>query len=184
MRCVDRIKEYLMTLRNKMKENEIANDRAVAERKEKLITLHKGENLPIVLDQIILQKNEICHCKCTAWYKTEIITTRHAKKHRGVSIKIAKGFSVNIGGSKAREIKKEAKYKYRGQLFITNKRIIFAGQKKNFTVIYPNIIAIKPYNYCFEFQTENISHGIIVNNFDFDNIDAILDGVFTNYVNE
>jgi len=180
MGCVDRIKEYLKGLRKKMKENKIAKGRVLAERNERLLMLYKGENLPIVLNQIVLHKDEVCHCKCFAQYGTKTITTRHTKDSGGASIRIIKGFSVHIGSSRSRVIKKEVPSKDPGQLFITNKRIIFTGKKKNFTVTYPNIIAIKTYNDGFELQTENISYGIFVKDDKY--VNAILNGVFSHIV--
>lgn len=141
------------------------------------------EIAPIIKDQIMLQNNEVCQCKCYGERYEIKMTTRHTKKHRGVTVRIAKGFSFNIGGGRSREITEEVETKERGLLFITNKRIIFTGQKKNFIVNYPNIIAIKPFNHGFVFQTENIGYKIYIDDIKFvKDIGGILDGRLRNII--
>lgn len=181
MGIIDCIKNIFDKLKKKLKEKKIKEKEALSKRKERLRTLNEGINLPIVLNEIIPQKNEVCHCNCAAQYETKKIITRDIKGHRGATIRITKGFSLNIGRSKSREIKKEVESEDRGQLFITNKRIIFTGQKKNFTVTYTNLIAIKPYNHGFVFQTEKISYKIYVKDIKFvKEVGAILNGALIN----
>lgn len=86
-----------------------------------------------------------------AWYETKMMNEKHVGGCSGVSIRVIKGFSVKKGHSKSREVEKEVKSKDRGHLFITNKGVIFTGQKKKFNVTYPKLIAIKPYNDGLEF---------------------------------
>ncbi|MBU3200609.1 hypothetical protein LL037_21075 [Clostridium estertheticum] len=181
MGCVDKIKIIFNELIRKKQEKKYQEERLQQKEKKHLYNLRMGINLPEVKEQIILRKNEVCHCKCYAIRYETKMTMRHSKKHAGASVRIAKGFSVNIGGGKSREIKEEVESKDRGLLFITSKRIIFAGQKKNFTVTYPNLIVIEPFNHGFIFQTENINYKIYVEDIKFvEEVGAILDGALIN----
>ena len=108
--------------------------------------LNHGE-LPILIPDIILPKNEVC-------YFTQFADLYEYRKVGGnfryagptLRIKIAKGFYYRVGDlgfsaqSKERRIKIDS-----GTAYLTNKRILFAGRKKNSSIQFSHIINIQPY---------------------------------------
>lgn len=183
MTIFDGINDFRKNIKDKNIAKKLEKELALTKREKYLLKLHNGENLPIYLTRLILKKNEVCHFECSAKRYITEVTKKHVERHDGASIRIAKRFSVHIGCSKSHVNKIEDEVKYSGKLFITNKRIIFSGQIKSFTVAYRNLIAITPYSDGFELQSENISYGIIINTIDGSKeVNAILYGVFSNMV--
>lgn len=120
--CIDKIKNCFLNLIKIIKEWNIAYERSLAKRKEELLTLSMGINLPNVKGRLILRKNEVCHCVCLASYDNKMMTTKHTKGSSALSVRVAKGILFKIGRSRSSEIKKEKKLsRVHGQLFITNK---------------------------------------------------------------
>ena len=181
---------FLDTIKNKIEENNkkqeekrLVKQKEKEEREAYLLDLSKGNNLPNVGAPILLQKNEICHLYCSVQrYETKTVTTGHVGGYSGVSFKVAKGVSFHTGGVKSRPIKEEVGVKQPGQLYVTNKRILFVSDKKNFTITYSKLIGVKPYSNGFSFQTDKTSYGILTNDMMY--VGAILNGSVTNYLNE
>jgi len=185
MKFFSYMKKYFYNLFKGRKESKKEKEKVAAETRKYLQTIQDGRNLPIVLSSIILPKSETCYFDRPARMYDTKMTTKHVVGHSGISIKIHKRLSFNIGGSRSRDIRKKVKSKFPGQLCITNKRIIFTGEKKNFTVTYPKLIAINHFKHRFEFRTEKTNYYILVNvTEDINYVDAILKGLFTNYVSE
>lgn len=104
--------------------------------------------LPVCEVDIILQKNEICHYEADAkLYEDRKVTT--GVKYGGTthSIRIAKGWYYRTGNiNTARKSEDVMTLIESGVLYITNKRILFNGEKGNKTIRYNQIVDLTPYS--------------------------------------
>lgn len=124
----------------------------------KKLTALKDGNLPVLETNIILQKNELCHYEITADLIEEKSRTRYIGGSQGVSIRIMKGVSYRVGGFKGdRIVDTFNAVTDSGSLYVTNKRVIFAGNKKNVTYPINKIVNIKRFSDAIQFQKENES---------------------------
>lgn len=107
----------------------------------------ENNDLPIIESNISLQKGEICYytdrCK---WMEQRMVTTAINYSNLSYSIKIAKGLHYRIGQIKPKRITESSLQLIDiGTFYLTNKRIIFMGSKKNANITYNKILAITPY---------------------------------------
>jgi len=97
---------------------------------------------------ISLQKDEVCYyslnCK---WMELRKITKSVSYSGVTGSFKIAKGVRYRVGNFKPQRITVDKLIEIdNGDLYVTNKRIIFMGAKKNSNIKFQNILAITPYS--------------------------------------
>lgn len=125
-----------------------------AEREYEIENMRHG-NLPIVSNpNLVLQQGEVCHYAGNATYaRSEIQTVGRTAGYSGVSVKVAKGVTLHTGGARSHAIKEEVPVNDFGTLFITNKRIIFMGDK-HFNITYGKVLGFNPLRNGFELQTE------------------------------
>lgn len=118
---------------------------------EKLKVYWQIENLPLpaISPGIILQKTETCHLQINNvdWHELRVVTQRVSYRGYSSSIKIAKGFYLRTGSYTPRSYKTEQmKLIDTGTLYLTNKRLIFAGRLKNSNIRLEKIIDFVPYS--------------------------------------
>jgi len=110
--------------------------------------------LPTIQTNINLQKNEVCyyHGNCK-WYEYRTTTKSVSYSGFSTSIKIAKGIRYNVGTYAPRKITQTQLQQIdNGNLFVTNKRIIFIGGHKNTNIRLSNVLSIKPYSDAVEVE--------------------------------
>lgn len=108
----------------------------------------ENEELSIVNTSISLQKGEVCY------YQNSCRWLEHRKVTKGVSysgvsgsFKIAKGIRYRVGYVKPKRVTVDTLSEIdKGNLFLTNKRIIFMGANKNSNIKYSSVLSIVPYS--------------------------------------
>lgn len=138
---------------------DLSFDKDLRWRLEKLKLYWQIENLPlpVISPGIILQKTETCHIQINnvGWHELRVVTQRVGYTGYSSSIKIAKGFYLRTGSYRPRSYKTEQmKLIDTGILYLTNKRIIFAGRLKNSNIRLEKIIGFSPYSDGVEIQKD------------------------------
>src|SRR5665647_792995 len=108
----------------------------------------ENEDLQTQTVSISLQNSEVCYFQTECrWLEHRTLTK--SVSYSGVmgSFKIIKGVRYRVGNLKLQKITVDKLVEIdSGNLFITNKRIIFMGAKKNSNIKYQNILSIVPYS--------------------------------------
>lgn len=109
--------------------------------------IEHGE-LPIKEVSIYLQQNERCYYSSNAdWLEHRTVTKRFNYSGPTARIKIMKGVYYRAGSMKVQKsTAEELQLIDSGRVFITNKRIIFLGNKKNSNIPISKILSINPYS--------------------------------------
>lgn len=117
-------------------------------RKLKLYWTLENLDLPIIKSDIAIQKSEICHLKISNvnWYELRSVRQRASYNGYSTSFKVAKGFYLRSGSYKSQSYSVDTmKLIDTGTLYLTNKRIIFTGGKKNSNIRIDKILDFSPY---------------------------------------
>jgi len=114
--------------------------------KLKLYWALENLELPNIPHDIIIQKSERCHFKAeqVSWY--ELRSVRHRVAGHSTSFRIAKGFYLRSSIPASSYSTDEMKLIDTGTLYLTNKRIIFDGNKKNSNIRLEKIVNITPFS--------------------------------------
>ncbi len=105
-------------------------------------------NLPILVPEINVQRNEVCHAHVQAQlHELRRVTTRTTYGGYSTSYKVFKGFYLRGGNySSSRQTQDVLTKLDSGDLYLTNKRLIFMGNQKNITIRTPTILSFTQYN--------------------------------------
>jgi hypothetical protein len=109
--------------------------------------LVENGTFPEIAAPINLQRGEVCHYY-TATELNEMRTETVRTNYAGPSarIRIMKGVYYRIGSVRTERVTREVLRPVdSGTLYVTNKRLIFDGSRKNSTIRLSNILAITPY---------------------------------------
>jgi tellurite resistance protein len=119
--------------------------RAAFERMQLLWHIDNGD-LPQIHVPINLQKNEACHAQIgVVWHETRTRTVRTNYHGGTVSIRICKGVRYRVGSVAAQRITREELVEIdRGTMYVTSKRLIFDGSRKNTTIRLSAILSFSP----------------------------------------
>src|SRR5690606_6125721 len=92
--------------------------------------------------------NERCYFKTPAeWHELRTITKRINYGGPSARIKIMKGLSYRVGSMKVERVTKETMQQLdTGTLYVTNKRLIFTGNKKTSNIKLEKILSVIPYS--------------------------------------
>ncbi|HJH09071.1 MAG TPA: TerB family tellurite resistance protein [Psychrobacter pasteurii] len=123
--------------------------------KHKLLRQIQSGILPTCHTNIILKKDEVAHFSYFAdLIEERAVRGRYQGGSAGVSIRVAKGVSFRVGQSRGTyQSDREPVAVSSGKLIVTNKRIIFDGDKKSFNItigqllsyeVFDNSILVKP----------------------------------------
>ena len=106
------------------------------------------KTLPIVRPSaLILSGGETCHLeKPAALITVKNVVTGHAGRSSGVSVRVAKGLYLRSGGSSGTPIRSNVEEEHPGYICMTNKRIVFVGQK-GFSHPLSSLTALIPQGY-------------------------------------
>jgi hypothetical protein len=121
--------------------------RAQIERFKYAWVIENGE-LPVKEVPISLQKGEQCYYFSEAdWYEKRTITKRINYGGPTARIKIMKGVSYRMGSIGFQRVSsEELRLIDHGQVYVTNKRLIFLGNSKNTNIRLDKILSLNPYS--------------------------------------
>jgi hypothetical protein len=115
--------------------------------KFRLLWRIQNDTIPTVDSSIMLQRGEVCHYSAQAdWHELRTRTVRSGYSGTLTSIRIAKGLSYRIGNYTPNCVTEDVLMMIdSGTVYVTNKRVIFDGGKKNTAIRHSAIIGITPY---------------------------------------
>lgn len=132
--------------------------------------------LPVVQSNVILASGEVCHyCAPAAFVKTKNVVVGYSGGSGGSTIRVAKGVSFRVGSQKASPVRGDVQEKSPGILSITNRRIVFSGNKGAFDKQISNLTAITPYYDGIAFQFGSLQYPLATKETQY--ICAILDRI-------
>lgn len=115
---------------------------------DRLALLWRIENgqPPVYAVPVNLQRNETCHAVVDAtWMEMRTRTERINYGGPVASIRICKGVRYRVGSVRVQRITREELTEIdRGRLYVTNKRVIFDGGKKNSTIRLSSLLSFTP----------------------------------------
>lgn len=116
--------------------------------------LETDAELPVITtSNLMLSNGEVCHyCGSATFVKTKNVVVGYSGGSRGASIRIAKGMSYRIGAQKAAPIRGDVQERTPGILSVTNKRVVFSGNKGAFDKKITALSAVTPYKNGIAFQ--------------------------------
>src|ERR1035437_1963971 len=141
--------EELTTLAKNLDDTVTLDEKTKAKvEKLKLHWLIENGELPVKEVPINLQKDERCYFTSSSdWLEHRTVTKRINYGGPTARIKIMKGIYYRAGSMGVQRItSEELQIIDSGQLYITNKRIIFVGNKKNSNIQFGKILSINPYS--------------------------------------
>ena len=114
----------------------------------KLYWLIENGELPVKQVNINLQKSEVCYYYTNAdWLENRTVTQKINYGGVGYRVKIMKGVYYRAGSVKVQRITSDQLLQLdSGSLYITNKRIIFVGLKKNTNIQLSKVLFVTPYS--------------------------------------
>lgn len=117
---------------------------------QKLKTYWAIENLdlPVIQTGIVLQKTENCHFQLSNvnWYELRSVRQRSSYSS-STSFRVAKGFYLRSGSYKSKSYSIDQMTLIdNGTVYLTNKRVIFTGNKKNSNIRLDKILSLQPYS--------------------------------------
>ena len=117
---------------------------------KKLTAIQDG-NLTIIGVDINLMEKEACYYEIPA----KLMEGKPPTENKEVSIQVTKDVCYQVGGFKGKMITAAIKeIADRGSLYLTNKRIVFVGGKKNVTYPLSKIISLNKYANAIQFLKE------------------------------
>ncbi len=113
----------------------------------------RGQLPTLAPNNLFLKNGETCHYADRAIYEKRTVNKKRIRKNTGYSMPgLFKGTRVHVGGGNS-EYVDDVKYStIKGVLYITTKRIIFAGGADGFDRKTEDLVAVTPYANCIEFQ--------------------------------
>jgi hypothetical protein len=106
-------------------------------------------NLPEVsAGSVILQKQEIAHwVEAARLIEERVVGRRYEGSSSGMSFRIAKGVTYRVGASRGRLVQEKANVPVSsGDLVLTNKRVVFRGDKKSFNYKLDKLLDVQLYS--------------------------------------
>ncbi len=141
--------QELKAIANSLNVNIQLNDQTKEQlRKLKLYWALENLDLPIIQPDIAIQKSEVLHFKIANvnWYELRSVRQRVTYSGYSTSFKVAKGFYLRSGSYRPQSYSVDTmKLIDTGTIYLTNKRIIFTGNKKNSNIRIDKILNFTPY---------------------------------------
>lgn len=137
-------------------------------------------SLPVIQSGILLQKSECCYMSMTNVRWHELRRVRQSVGYTGysTSFRVAKGFYLRSGSFQPRSYSTDQMQLIdTGTLYLTNKRLIFMGKKKNSNIRLDKILSITPYSDGIEIHKETGKSPILQFNTPADTFCIILERV-------
>jgi hypothetical protein len=113
----------------------------------RLLAHIEAGNMPAVSTPLVLQREEICHGQLSCQLHEKRTVTKAIRFSGPVArIHIMRGLSWRFGSiSLNRVTREEMRQIDAGTLYITNKRLLFNGAGKNFSVPYKKVVQFTAY---------------------------------------
>ncbi|MFH1740305.1 MAG: CheF family chemotaxis protein, partial [bacterium] len=113
-------------------------------------------NLPCVEPGINLQRNETCHLVCDVdWYEERRTTRRIQYGGPTMRIRLAKGLYWRMGDVAVQRVSEDAMTHIdSGRIFLTNKRIVFMGNRGNKTIRLDKILDFEAFQNGIQIQKD------------------------------
>jgi hypothetical protein len=140
-----------------------------------LYELERGNLVCFPANNIMLKPGENCHWFATAILIEErVVSRRTVGSSRGVSVRIMKGVSYRIGSSKGQLISETGLVPVTsGVLYVTNKRMVYSGERKSFEIPYNKLIDMELYSDGMKFSVTNRQKPYIFRTSRIEDIEAI-----------
>jgi len=125
-------------------DSQIVRNRQELERLRLLREIEEGKLPTTHAVGLVLQAEEIAYCREQAFIIEERVTDReYVGGSQGISLRIAKGLSYRIGSYKGHLISRTGIVQVsRGDLVVTNQRIIFRGDRKGFNIKLDKVLGV------------------------------------------
>lgn len=139
--------ELIQTTKSLSMKMEMSEESKLALEKLRLVWRINHEELQTIEPDIILQKKELCYyMQNVDWYEHRAVKSSVGYSGLSGRIKIAKGIYYRVGkmGLNVHSTQEMTKIDT-GKVYITNKRLIFAGGLKNTSIPFSKIINLQPY---------------------------------------
>lgn len=143
--------------------------------KEHVNQIYDGELPHVRTRKAIMREDEQAHFSESAEL-VENKTTGYRAGGASVRVRVAKGVSVGSGGGVSRAIKEDI-ITSKGELVITNKRIVFAGDKKSFETPLAKLTSFETYSDGLAFHIGTKTHTLLLADSDVKIADAILNNL-------
>jgi len=116
----------------------------------------ENDELPVITSDINIQKSERLHFSTyVKWLEQRRVTKRINYDGPTARIKIAKGIYYRAGSMGVHRVSEDVLQTIdSGKIYLTNKRLIFMGEKGNKTIRLNKILDIKPYTNGIDIQKE------------------------------
>jgi len=126
--------------------------------KLRFMTMLEDGVLPEVESSIFLRKNETAHFQTQCELHEERTKKEYVGGYSGFSFRVAKGVSWRVGGFKGRPVEKQVLTRIdSGVLVVTNKRLVFSGDRKSFSVPYRKLIDLEVFKDAIKLNREGKS---------------------------
>lgn len=103
-------------------------------------------DIPEVPVAIQLQRGETCHFVAHATWNESRRTTETVDYNQGVSFRIARGVYYRVGATQPQRVTSKGLTEIdRGTLYLTNRRVLFDGERRNSTIPLSNLISFQVY---------------------------------------
>lgn len=112
---------------------------------EDQLVMIENDQLPVVLNTpIMLRPGEVAHYITPAWLsETKRQAIGSTGGGGGVSFRVAKGIYLHSGKSGSRRVYGDVTNTFKGDLAISNQRVVFIQRDKGFEIKIPQITAIR-----------------------------------------
>lgn len=124
--------------------------------RSRLFWLIENGEVPTLGVDINLQKNESCYFQCDVnWHEHRRVTKRIRYSGPTARIKIVKGLYWRAGDLAVQSVSEDVlQHIDSGRLFVTNKRLIFMGGRKNTNIRLSKILDFTPYKNGVDIQKD------------------------------
>lgn len=132
--------------------------------KNRSLKLSENDPLPVVSHSpVLLQNGEICHYSGKAQQvRTKNVIVGHTGGGAGISTRIMKGVYLKTGKTTSKAIRADVQETSDGIISITNKRIIFSGEKWSFDKSIQSLSSITPYSDALSLQFGSTQYTILI----------------------
>lgn len=151
----------------------------IVERFRLLGRIDEGE-LPVITPGILLQRGESCHWSGPATHKElRTVTKRINYSGPSASIKIMKGVRWRVGSVSVQRVSSEVMTEIdRGTLYITSKRLLFDGAKKNTSIAIGKISNFTAFSDGIQIEKGSGRDAYFVGEGDWELAGAVLNGAY------
>ena len=124
----------------------------------------RAGRLPILRSsKVFLKANETCHYIDKAIYEKKTVRKRYVRRNFGYSMPgLFKGTRIHLGDGETDVVDNVSYEMLRGVLFITNRRVIFLGDRNGFEKSLDDLLSTTPWGNCIELQFSKETYRIFV----------------------